>query len=612
MMGVKMAGRSSKKNQNFIMQAGILAAAGIITRMIGLLYRSPLHSVIGDLGMGYYQAAYTYYTIVLLVSSYSIPSAISKVIAQKLGVREYRNAHRIFLCSLAYVLVVGGAASLFLFFGAGLFVEETAVPVLRTLAPTIFLYGILGVLRGYFQAHKSMVQTSASQVLEQIVNAAVSVGGAYALIQASVAAGVAAAGNVAAGNAVSVGDAVTAGNAAAGASAVSAGDAIAGVSAVAAAGAVSAGDAMYGTAEVARAVRGAMGSALGTGAGVLAALLFMLGMYGLNRHFIRDRIKHDRHKNVDSCGSIFKTITAVVTPFILSTAVYNLSSSVNTKIYTDFYPTLKGLDVVEITARWGIFSGQALTISNIPIAFASAMASAMIPAVAQTTASGDRKGTREKIGLAVKTTMLISIPCGVGLFVLGGPVTAVIFPSADKEAIALAGKALMSLSLSVVFYALSTLNSSILQGLGKVNTPIVHAGIALAVQTAAAWGMLFYGGLDIYGIAIANTLYSGIMCVLNQAAVRRAAGYRQEVRKTFLIPLSASLLMGVAAWGVYQGMQLLVPSVRVCVIPAILAAACVYFVLLIVLGGVTKEELMGMPKGRVLVKIAIKCKLLRA
>lgn len=570
----------SRKNNNFIMQAGILAIAGIITRIIGLLYRSPLHSVIGDLGMGYYQAAYTYYTIVLLISSYSIPSAISKVIAQKLGVKEYKNAHRIFKCSLAYVLVVGGIASLFLFFGAGLFVEKTAVPVLRTLAPTIFLYGILGVLRGYFQAHKSMVQTSVSQILEQIANAAVSVGGAYLLIRAG-AAGVVA---ESAKNAVGAADAAD----------------IAGA----------ASTAVVAEAEnVNRAVNGAVGSALGTGIGVLVALLFMLGIYGLNRGLIHNRIRRDRHREVDSYGSILKMITAVVTPFILSTAVYNLSSSVNTKIYTDFYPELKELDLVEITARWGVFSGQALTISNIPIAFASAMAAAMIPSVAQLIAAGDRDGTREKIGVAVKTTMLISIPCGVGLLVLGKPVTALIFPSARAESLELAGKALMALSLSVIFYALSTLNSSILQGLGKVNTPIVNAAVALAIQTAAAWGLLFYTKFDIYGIAIANTLYSGIMCLLNQWAVRRAVGYRQEVKKTFGIPMLAAFFMGAAAWAVYEGMYLLTQSMRISVLPAVLVAVVVYFVMLLALRGVTKEELMGMPKGYLLVRIATKCRL---
>mgnify|MGYP003303251183 CR=1 FL=1 len=87
------------------MQAGILAAAGMISRIIGLLYRSPLHNVVGPLGMGYYSSAYNFYSIILLISSYSIPAAISKVIAQKLAVKEYRNAQRIFLCALIYVII---------------------------------------------------------------------------------------------------------------------------------------------------------------------------------------------------------------------------------------------------------------------------------------------------------------------------------------------------------------------------------------------------------------------------------------------------------------------------------------------------------------------------
>ena len=476
-----MADKNSSKN-NFIMQAGILAAAGIISRIIGLLYRGPLQSVIGNLGLGYYQSAYNYYTIILLISSYSIPSAISKAIAQKLGEKEYRNAHRLFHGAMIYVLVVGGIASLFLFFGAGLFVSGAAVTVLRTFAPTIFVYGILGVLRGYFQAHKSMAQTSVSQILEQIANAVVSVGAAYLLIQMFM-----------------------------GTMEVPADQA----------------------GQVMRATYGAVGSALGTGVGVLVALLFMAGVYALNRGMILRRVQRDRHEHVDSYGQIFKTITLVVTPFILSTAVYNLSSTVNNSIYTKWYPSLRNLDTVSIYEKYGIFSGQSLTMSNIPIAFASAMASAMIPSVAQLMAARDVKGAREKIGLAVKTTMVISIPCAVGLFVLAKPVISLLFTNKTAEELNLAAALLMTLSLSVIFYALSTLNSSILQGLGKVNTPIINAGISLVVQTVAAVLLLMFTSLDLYSIAIANTLYSGMMCVLNQWAVRRAVGYRQEIVRDF-------------------------------------------------------------------------------
>ena len=333
-----MSGRKERTN-DFIVQAGILAAAGIISRIIGLLYRSPLYNIVGALGMGYYNSAYNYYTIILMVSSYSIPSAMSKVIAQKLAVKEYRNAHRMFRCALCYVLVVGGIASLLLFFGAGWFVAGEAVPVLRTFAPTIFVYGILGVLRGYFQAHKSMVQTSISQILEQIANAVVSIGAATILIRSVM------------GSLEVPADLDS---------------------------------------QVVRATNGAIGSALGTGAGVLVALLFMLAVFALNRQIIGRRMKKDRHGE-DSYGEIFRTIILVVTPFILSTAVYNLSGTVNNTVYTKLLPEIRKLDTVGIYTRWGVFSGQALTISNIPIAFASAMAAAVLPSVAQMVASDNLK-----------------------------------------------------------------------------------------------------------------------------------------------------------------------------------------------------------------------------
>ncbi|MBP5299641.1 MAG: oligosaccharide flippase family protein, partial [Lachnospiraceae bacterium] len=139
-----------KQGNNFIVQAGILAAAGIVSRIIGLLYRSPLASIIGDEGNGYYGAAYYWYTIILLVASYSIPSAISKVISQKLALKEYRNAHRVFKCAFVYVIVVGGiAATLCAVFAPKIVDGEAAAKVLRVFAPTIFFSGILGVLRGY-------------------------------------------------------------------------------------------------------------------------------------------------------------------------------------------------------------------------------------------------------------------------------------------------------------------------------------------------------------------------------------------------------------------------------------------------------------------------------
>ena len=549
---------SGKKN-DFIVQAGILAAAGIISRIIGLLYRSPLYNVVGALGMGYYNSAFNYYSIILMISSYSIPAAMSKVIAQRLAVKEYRNAHRIFLGAIGYVLAVGGVASLVLYFGAGFFVPENAVPVLQTFAPTIFVYGILGVLRGYFQAHESMVQTSVSQILEQISNAIVSIGAAYLLIKAQL-----------------------------GTLEMPADEA----------------------GRVERAVSGATGSALGTGAGVLVALLFMAAIYGMNRGIIMRRIKNDRHKNIKSYGTVFKLITMVVMPFILSTAVANMATAVNNSIYLKMLPALREVNELEISERWGVFQTETVTISNIPNAFAAAMAAAMIPLVAQLIASADYAGAREKIGLSIKSTMIISIPCAVGLFALARPVTALLFRNTREEE-DLATSLLMALALYIVFNALSSLTSQILQGLGKVSVPIVNAGIALVLQTVAAIVLLLFTNLDLYAIVIANTLYAVCVCVLNQVAVCRAVGYKQEIRKTFLIPALASVCMGGAAWAIYESLLMFTASPKISVVAAIIVAVCVYFAMLLLLRGLSEEELRGFPKGYLLVKLAKKCRLMK-
>ena len=313
---------NDKKKDGLIMQAGILAVAGIIVRIIGLLYNTPLTAIIGDEGFGYYSNAYTAYSIVLLISSYSIPSAVSKVIAQKLAKREYRNAHRIFQCALIYVLVVGGIASLFVFFFASSMVDlKGSILPLRILAPTIFFSGILGVFRGYFQAHKTMVQTSFSQIIEQIFNAGISVLMAYLLVES-----------------VKTKDTTT------------------------------------------QASYGAAGGTIGTGAGVLVALLFMLGVYALNKNTIYKKINRDKTVHEDSYGEIFKMIILVVTPFILSTGIYNVNTFLDQKIYQSISLLVQKKAEVDVSFDLSAMA-KATKIANIPIALASAMATALIPGI---------------------------------------------------------------------------------------------------------------------------------------------------------------------------------------------------------------------------------------
>ena len=176
----------SKKKNTLLRNTSILMAATIISRVIGLLYRSPLGETIGNEGLGYYSTASNLYTILLLISSYSIPMAVSKIVSERLALKEYRNAHRVFHGALIYAVIVGGIAALVAFFGGKFLLpynQQNALLALRVLAPTIFFSAVLGVLRGYFQAHSTMMPTSISQIIEQVFNAAFSIGAAWFFIQ---------------------------------------------------------------------------------------------------------------------------------------------------------------------------------------------------------------------------------------------------------------------------------------------------------------------------------------------------------------------------------------------------------------------------------------------
>ena len=255
--------------------------------------------------------------------------------------------------------------------------------------------------------------------------------------------------------------------------------------------------------------------------------------------------------------------------------------------------------------------GKAVKVSNIPIALASAMATALIPGISGDYARKNLKGARQKVAKAMKVTMLVAIPAAVGLAVLAKPVMLVLYP--QRESIDLSSALLAALSVSVIFYSMSTLSNAVLQSIGRLNAPVINAAIALVPQTAALAGALW--GLDAeygtYYYIAAIILYSFLMCLLNGVSIRKHLGYRQEADRTFFRPALASGIMGAAACGVYQGLYLLFHVNILALAFAVAVAVLVYFVLIIRMGVLTREELKSLPKGHMLVHFACKMKLLR-
>lgn len=535
------------------MQAGILAMASMIVRVIGLLYRAPLTAIIGDEGNGYYGTAYNIYTIILMVSSYSMPSAISKLMAQKLAVGEYRNANRVFRCALTYGVLVGLVGSGLLFLGARFLVPDVAVCVLQVFAPTVFLFGILGSMRGYFQARGSMVPTSVSQILEQLANAVVSIAAAWLLMQTAV-----------------------------------------------------------GADPTRRAQLGAMGSALGTGAGVLIALLFMVFCFRRSKEGRKAEILSDATGKEEKYRIFLRDTVLVITPFMLSGVIMNLTTSLNQTIYMRMLIDLKGAGEIATTTLYGIFSNKAVVISNIPISIATAVSSAIIPGISAAYARRDETGARRQVGNAIRITSIIAIPSAVGLAVLARPITMLMFP--QMESLELASSLLSLLAVTVIFYSISTITNAALQSIGRMNLPLVSAGIALVVQTVVLVALLRFTDLDVRALVLVSILYSVMIFAVNQYYLRRFLGIRQDVRRDYLQPLVCAALMGAAAKAVYYLVSMAAEPVEnlpkgfyfrnlAATAAALLAAVLVYGYTMVRSGTIRRKDLLSMPKGQLLVRL---------
>ncbi len=545
--------KKEKKDNSFLVQGSILAAAGILVRLIGLFYRVPLNNILGDDGAGIYSSAYNIYAILLLLSSSSLPLAISKMIAERAARKEYRNVRAVLRTSLIFSLFLGAVTFCIIFFGADFFAgtmlnaPETAF-ALRLLAPTIFIMAFLSTMRGFFQGLGTMIPTAVSQIIEQIFNAVFSVACAYGLFRL-------------------------------GLSAAGGGEALA---------------ASY----------GAGGGTIGTGVGALSALVVCIVIFFLFRNRFMGMVRRDRNTDTERFGPLLKIVILTALPVTLSGTVTNISTVVD-QTFFGHYMEFAGQSA-DYMSVWGAYSSIYVLLTTLPIAISTAMAMSTAPSIAAANARGDRADMLSKIALSIRFCMIIAIPSTIGLTLLGGPVVKLLFPYNEGSA----ARMLLVGSVVVVFASLTTITSAILQGMGKVVVPVKHAVIALIAHFGLLVLLLFGFKTGIYGVIFAIIFFNILTTALNLGYIMKALSYRQEVRKTFLVPAVCSLIMGAVCYGVYYGTYRLLHRNIISVLLAVLAAVILYAILLLKLHGIDEVELLDAPMGARIVRVAKKFRLL--
>lgn len=533
--------------KHIIKQGTILAAASVISRIIGMLYRSPMAAVIGDKGNGLYSFAFEIYSIALILSSYSMPLAVSKLLSARFAKKEYKNADKIYKFAYIFAAVSGMIMALILFFGAGTIErlsghEGLALP-LKVLAPTVFVVALAGTTRGFFQSRNTMMPTAVSQLAEQIINAIVSIVAAVILVR-------------------------------------------------------------FAANEFDKARYGAAGGTIGTLFGALSSLMFLIFLFVIYKPRMRKHLSHDKVGVTVSNEEVLKLIVATIVPVILSQTVYQSIGVVDGFMFGNLY---KGSDS---TALYGIYSSKYRLMVNVPNAISSALASSMIPSLVSLYTLKNFVEFRARLKTSVKFNMIIAFPCAFGISALSEMIMKLLFPTTDTV---ISGRMLMYGSVAVLFYALSTVTNAALQGMDRMRLPVRHAAISLLIHIPLMVILLKFTKLGAHALVIGNIIYPLIVCALNWVSVARYANYRQEVKTTFIIPLLASSVMWIETFCLSRLMAKVLPvnyiTNALITIICIVNACLVYFIMLFVLKGVTREELKEFPMGGRMAKFADKLKI---
>lgn len=551
-----MSDNKKKTATNFAMQATILAIASIVSKLIGMLYNIPFANMLGPVGNGYYGRAQTIYAFILLIATFSIPSAVSKIMAEYIQKGEYKNVNRIFKGSMLYVLVVGGFAALFTYFAAPLLVTENAVPALRILAPTVFISGFLSVYRGYFQAYGNMVPTSVSQIVEQVFNAVFSIGAAVIFIKIATAKG------------------------------------------------------------QNTDIYGAAGGTLGTGIAAIAGLIYIVFLFQRRKKELTVSIKSDTSDSVMSYKEVIRLLLMIATPIILSSAIYNINVPLDMTIHDKILYAI-GTNKELVDGQYGLYSRYYLVLANVPIAMAAAIASAVIPGISGAYATGNKAECNRKITQSMQLAMTLTVPCAFGFAVLGRQIVALVYyrlNTADNHTVAYL---LLFGGISIVIYGISSVLNGVLQGIGKVNVPVISSLTALVLHILVLVPMLLLG-FGTYSLIAATAFYAIVVVYMNYRCVKKELDYHIDWKTILWVPVGAAAIMGAAAYISYKLLFMLLCmftgkfiSNAIAVLLAIIIAAMVYFISMIKIGGYTKEMLLAFPKGALLVKIASKLHLIQ-
>lgn len=521
------------KRISFVRSAAVLAIAGLAAKIIGAVFRIPLLNIINIDGMAYFQVAYPVYAFMAVVATAGVPTAISRMVAQRAAQVDYAGAKSVFKhCMMLMLMVSALAAAAIALLStpiAKLTGLQNANLALLAVAPVVLLSSALAAVRGYFQGLQMMAPTAISQLTEQLIKLLLGLALAKQLLPQG-------------------------------------------------------------------ADHAAMGAVLGVAAGELIALLLMVVFFLRNRQRFAEFEKIQSVKPAKP-KDIRREFLRLSVPITVGSAILPLCGVIDALIivrrmeavgYTaeqarNAFGILQGS--VNPLLALPVVVALALSMSLVPaiVAYVSRKEYALARAAASAgTKLSVLLGMPAAVGMAVLSKPILVLLYGTSL---------------TEANLSLAADLLSVGAAAVFFLALAQTSAGILQGLHREKVPAFNLIIAIFIKAVGAFVLIGLPDVNIQGAMVSSLCAFAALAILNTAHMTRRAGIHLSALDFFVKPAFASACMGAAVYFVYYGLVKGMFGGLVDLLLGILMGLMVFVALILLLRTVSREEYAFLPGG---------------
>lgn len=587
--------QQKRKSQSLLNGAIVLAAATILVKIIGILYKVPISNMIGTIGRGCFDSAYNLYIPIYTVSMAGLPVAVSKMVSQQVALGRFRDVRRIYKVAGRLFLLTGTVGVLLMFAlaypYAVLAKNLDALPAIIAIAPSIFFCCIMSTYRGYYNGLRNMTPTAMSEVWEAVGKVIVGLLLAWATMrygEARFAAGLPVFGQTAATEAEAL-------------------------------------SAMYPYAAAA--------AALGVTGGTVVGMVYMM---------IRHRVRGDGLTRTELVNSpkplagtaIAKTLMAIAIPVVASSLVFSVTNLIDSitvqnrldtmiqsnlpyiqSLYGDQLAASQVLDADIAKYLYGAYT-MSLDFKNLIPSITLSLGVSAIPALSAAWAVKDHKALKVSVESVLRVTLMIALPAGIGMAVLAEPILDMMYETGKSaDAVSIAAPIMAAYGYTIFLMCLSQPTTNMLQALGKTGTPLRSLTVGAVAKVIANYIFIGIPEININGAVIGTVICYTIIVIWNIAALLRTARVRVNWASVFVKPLFAAVLCGVSAFTSYGLFANILPDISrgglsvtnvLSTGIAVIFAVFVYAVAMLLVGGIAKSDVKMLPKGEKIAKLLAK------